>query len=134
MAPWIGAVLFGFFTSLWPSPHLGGAGDGLQKASRAISEATHQPTHNVTIFAFCIACLGVFARAARKPVLFAIARYSPEHGCPMILTAGTGGAAHHVICCCHSNFWRSPPRWPQIPWRPVVAAVTVAAVRVEPRA
>lgn len=123
------SVLFGFFTSLWPSPHLGEPATTLQKASRAISEATHQPTHNVTIFAFGIACLGVFLRAARKPVLFGLL-VCLGTWLPMILTAGAGGAAHHVILMFPFQFLTIAAALAQVPWRPAVAAVTVALCAV----
>ncbi len=118
-----GAVLFGFFTSLEPSPHVGVATTRFQKASRAISEAAHQPTTNLTIAALCASCLGLFARASRKPVLFGLLAFAGTW-LPMVLTAGAGGAAHHVILLWPFHFLAIAAALAAVPWRWIAVAVT----------
>lgn len=119
-----GAALFGFFTSVQPSPHPGEAKTWLQKSSRAVSEASHHPTSNFTIAAFCIACLGLFARASRKPVLFGILACAGTW-LPMVLTAGAGGAAHHVILLWPFQFLTIAAALAAIPWNWAAAAFTL---------
>ena len=119
-----GAALFGFFTSLQPSPHPGEAKSWIEKSSRAISETAHHPTTNFTIAAFCLACLGVFARAARKPVLFGMLVCGLTW-LPMVLTAGAGGAAHHVILLWPFQFLTIAAALAAIPWRWAAIAATL---------
>jgi len=119
-----GAVLFGFFTSLEPSPHVDIPTTRFQKASRAISEAAHQPTTNLTIAALCASCLGLFARASRKPVLFGLLAFAGTW-LPMVLTAGAGGAAHHVILLWPFHFLAIAAALAAVPWRWIAVAVTV---------
>jgi len=119
-----GAALFGFFTSLQPSPHTGEAATWFQKASQAVSETTHHPTSNFTIEAFCIACFGLFARASRKPVLFGILACAGTWT-PMLLTAGAGGAAHHVILLWPFQFLTIAAALAVIPWKRISAVATL---------
>jgi 4-amino-4-deoxy-L-arabinose transferase-like glycosyltransferase len=119
-----GAVLFGFFTSLEPSPHPGEANSRFLKASRAISEATRQPTSNLTIAALCASCLGLFARASRKPVLFGLLACAGTW-LPMVLTAGAGAAAHHVILLWPFQFLSIAAALAAIPWRWIAIAATL---------
>jgi 4-amino-4-deoxy-L-arabinose transferase-like glycosyltransferase len=120
-----GAVLFGFFTSLEPSPHPGEANSRFLKASRAISEVARQPTSNLTIAALCASCLGLFARAARKPVLFGLLACAGTW-LPMVLTAGAGAAAHHVILLWPFHFLSIASALAAIPWRWIAVAATLA--------
>jgi hypothetical protein len=124
-----GAVLFGFFTSLEPSPHPGEPTSGLQKASRAISETTRQPTTNLTIAALCASCLGLFARASRKPVLFGLLACLGTW-LPMALTAGAGAAAHHVILLWPFQFLSIAAALAAIPWRWIAVATTLVLCAV----
>jgi 4-amino-4-deoxy-L-arabinose transferase-like glycosyltransferase len=118
-----GSVLFGFFTSLQPSPHPGEANTRLEKASQAVSEAAHL-TRNYTIWAVCISCLGLFARASRKPVLFGLLACAGTW-LPMVLTAGAGGAAHHVILLGPFHFLTIAATLAAVPWRWVAIAATL---------
>jgi len=120
-----GAVLFGFFTSLQPAPRSGEAKTWLQKSSRAISEVTRHRTENFTIEAFLIACLGVFASASRKAVLFGILACAGTW-VPMVLTAGAGAAAHHVILLWPFQFLTIAAALAAIPWPWIAAAATLA--------
>ena len=118
-----GAAFFGFFTSVDPPPHPGEAKTLLAKTSKAISDALHQPTYNFTIGAFCAALLGIFARAARKPVLFGLIACAGTW-LPMVLTAGAGGAAHHVILLFPFQFLAIAAALAAIPWNWLAAALT----------
>ncbi len=119
-----GTALFGFFTSLQPSPHPGEAKTLLERSSRAISDTAHHPISNFTIEAFGIACLGLFARASRKPVLYGILACAGTW-LPMVLTAGAGGAAHHVILLWPFQFLTIAAALAAIPWAWVAAAATL---------
>jgi 4-amino-4-deoxy-L-arabinose transferase-like glycosyltransferase len=119
-----GAVLFGFFTSLEPSPHPGDANTRLLKISRAISDAARQPTTNLTIAAMCASCLGLFARASRKPVLFGLLAFAGTW-LPMVVTAGAGGAAHHVILLWPFHFLAIAAALAALPWSWLAAAATL---------
>jgi len=118
-----GAALFGFFTSVRPPPRPGEARSWFQKASQAVSETARHPTHNLTIPALCIACLGLFARASRKPVLFGLLACAGTW-LPMIVTAGTGVASHHVILLWPFHFLAIAAALAAIPRAWVCAALT----------
>lgn len=118
-----GAVFFGFFTSVVPAPHAGQAVTRLQKASAALSEAAHQPTINFTIPALCASCLGLLARSSRKPVLFGLLAFAGTW-LPMVLTAGAGGGAHHVILLWPFQFMAIAAALAAIPWAWVVVPIT----------
>lgn len=120
-----GWALFGFFTSVEPPPHPGEASTRLQKISGAVSEAAHHPTRNLTIPALCAACLGLFARASRKPVAFGLLACLGTW-IPMVLTAGAGGAAHHVILLFPFQFLSIAAALAAVPWRFAAIAGTVA--------
>ena len=119
-----GAVLFGFFTSVEPPPHPGEANTRFLKISKAISDAAHQPATNLTIAALCASCLGLFARASRKPVLFGLLAFAGTW-LPMVLTAGAGAAAHHVILLWPFHFLAIAAALAAIPWRWIAAAATL---------
>jgi 4-amino-4-deoxy-L-arabinose transferase-like glycosyltransferase len=119
-----GAVLFGFLTSLEPAPHSGEANTPLLRASKSLSDAAHHSTTNLTIVALCASCLGLFARASRKPVLFGLLAFAGTW-LPMVLTAGAGGAAHHVILLWPFHFLAIAAALAAIPWTWFVAAATV---------
>lgn len=120
-----GAGMFGFFTSVELPPHPGEAATRWQKTSQAISEAAHHPTGNFTIWAVGIGCLGLFARASRKPVLFGLLACAGTW-LPMALTAGAGGAVHHVILLWPFHFLAIAATLAAIPWPWVSAAATLA--------
>jgi hypothetical protein len=118
------AACFGFVTSVQPPPHPGVAGTWFQKASQAVSETAHHPTNNLTIAALCAACLGLFARASRKPVLFGLLACAGTW-LPMIVTAGTGAGAHHAILLWPFHFLAIAAALAAVPWAWISAAVTV---------
>jgi len=118
-----GAAFFNFFTSM-PPPRPGAADTSWLKFSQAVSELTHHPTHNFTVWALCLSCLGLFARASRKPVLFALLALAGTW-LPMLLTAGTGVAAHHVILLWPFQFLAIAATLAAIPWRAFSATATL---------
>jgi 4-amino-4-deoxy-L-arabinose transferase-like glycosyltransferase len=120
-----GAVLFGFFTSLEPAPHPGEANTRLLRISQAVSEAAHQPTTNLTIGALCASCLGLFAGASRKPVLFGLLAFAGTW-LPMVVTVGAGAAAHHVILLWPFQFLAIAAALAAIPWQWIAIAATAA--------
>jgi 4-amino-4-deoxy-L-arabinose transferase-like glycosyltransferase len=119
-----GGALFGFFTSVDLPPRPGDANTRWLKVSQAVSEAAHHPTRNFTIWAVVLSCLGLFARASRKPVLFGLLACAGTW-LPMVLTAGAGAAAHHVILIWPFPFLAIAATLAAIPWRAVSAAATL---------
>jgi 4-amino-4-deoxy-L-arabinose transferase-like glycosyltransferase len=119
-----GAALFGFFTAVEPPQRPGEANTKLSKVSEAISEAVHHPTGNFTIVAVCASCLGLFARASRKPVLFGLLAFAGTW-LPMALTAGAGAAAHHVILLWPFQFLAIAAALAAVPWRSIAFAATL---------
>ncbi len=124
-----GYALFGFFTSVEPPPRPGEANTALLRISRAAAEAARHPTRNITIWAALLSCLGLFAGASRKPVLFGLLACAGTW-LPMVLTAGAGGAAHHVILLWPFHFLAIAAALGGIPWRFVSAAATLALCAV----
>jgi 4-amino-4-deoxy-L-arabinose transferase-like glycosyltransferase len=119
-----GAAFFNFFTSIAPPPRPDAANTNGLKFSQAVSEATHYPAHNFTLWALCFSCLGLFARASRKPVLFGLLALAGTW-MPMALTAGAGVAVHHVILLWPFQFLAIAATLGAIPWRAASAAVTL---------
>jgi Dolichyl-phosphate-mannose-protein mannosyltransferase len=117
-----GFALFGFFVEL--PPRLYEAITPWRNIPRAISLAAHDPTRNLTIPALCLACLGLFSRASRKAVLFGLLACAGTW-LPMLLTAGAGGAAHHVILLFPFQFLSIAAALAALPWRFVAAGATV---------
>jgi len=89
-----------------------------------IAKAAHHPTTNFTIAALCASCLGLLARASRKPVLFGLLAFAGTW-LPMVLTAGAGAAAHHVILLWPFQFFAIAAALAAIPWTWMAAAVTL---------
>jgi membrane-bound metal-dependent hydrolase YbcI (DUF457 family) len=119
-----GSALLNFFTTIAPPPRPGVANTSWLKFSQAAAEATGHPTHNFTIWALCFSCLGLFARASRKPVLFALLAFGGTW-LAMLRTAGGGVAAHHTILLWPFHFMAIAATLAAIPWRPISAAVTL---------
>jgi hypothetical protein len=119
-----GSVLFGFFTSAEPSQHPGQAATRLQQASQAFADGVRHPATNLTIVALCASCLGLLARSSRKPVLFGLLAFLGTW-LPMVLTAGAGAAAHHVILLWPFQFLAIAAALAAIPIRWLAVAATV---------
>jgi hypothetical protein len=119
-----GEALFSFFTAVDPPPRSGEASTAIQKISQRISETAHHPLTHFAIPALCLACLGLFARASRKPVLFGLLACVGTW-IPMALTNGAGGAAHHVILLFPFQYLSIAAALAAIPWRFASGAVTL---------
>jgi 4-amino-4-deoxy-L-arabinose transferase-like glycosyltransferase len=118
-----GAAFFGFFTSIEVPPKPGEASTLLLRLSREISKVARHPTHNLTIEAFALAWFGLFARASRKAVLFGILACAGTW-VPMLLTAGAGAGAHHVLLLWPFHFLAIAAALAAIPFRWVALVAT----------
>ena len=98
-----GYVMFGFLTAVEPGPQPGEPKHWYQALSLAMSRWTGHPRHNAMLWA-AIASVLAFAflwkwlwnSQARAPILFGLIACAATW-LPMVLTAGAGAAAHHVI-------------------------------------
>jgi len=94
-----GYVMFGFLTAGEPGPQPGQTKHWYQSLSVAASGWTGHPHHNAMLgaaIASVLALAFVWKSGARRPILFgAIACVGTW--LPMVLTAGAGAAAQHVI-------------------------------------
>lgn len=94
-----GSVLFGFFTRLEPGPMPGVASRWHQSLSIVLGEALGRPRLSLLLIATGAAVLALpllWRTPARKPMLFSLAACVGTW-IPMVLTAGAGAAAHHVL-------------------------------------
>ena len=94
-----GYVLFGFLTAVEPGPQPGEPKHWYQSLSLAASRWTGYPRHNAMMWAAIASVLALafrFRSPARQPILFGLIACAATW-LPMVLTAGAGGAAHHVI-------------------------------------
>lgn len=94
-----GFVLFGFLTSLEPSPHPGVPRHWYQSLSLRLSDWTFHPQHDLMLIALGAAVVSLpflWRTGATKPMVFALAA-SVATWFAMALTTGAGAAAQHVI-------------------------------------
>jgi hypothetical protein len=119
-----GFALFDFFTSVDVPPNPGRATTRFLKISEALSHATHHPSRNYTIWAVGLSLLGLFAQSSRKAVLFGLIACAGTW-LPMLLTAGAGAAAHHVILLWPFHFLAIAAALAAIPWRWIAGAATL---------
>ncbi len=94
-----GSVMFGFLTSAEPGPQPGQPNHWYQSLSLAISRWTLHPRHNFMLFAAAasaLALIWLWNSPARQPILFGLITCAATW-LPMVLTAGAGAAAQHVI-------------------------------------
>jgi hypothetical protein len=94
-----GYAMFGFMTAVEPGPEPGQPNHLYQKLSLGISRWTGHPHHNAMLIA-AVACAAslvfLWNSALRRPLLFALIVCAATW-LPMVLTAGAGKAAQHVI-------------------------------------
>jgi len=95
--------MFGFLTAVDPGPQPGEPKHWYQSLSLTMSRWTGRPRQNAMLWAAIapVLALAFFWRwlwnsQARAPILFALVACAATW-LPMVLTAGAGGAAHHVI-------------------------------------
>ncbi len=94
-----GSVMFGFLTATEPGPQPGHANHWYQSLSLAASRWTGHPRRNVMLVAAIAAALALiflWRTPARRPILFGVIVCAATW-LPMVLTAGAGAAAQHVI-------------------------------------
>ena len=91
--------MFGFLTSVEPGPQPGQPNHWYQSLSLAASRWTGHPHHNAMLWAAIASVLSLvflWKTPARQPILFGLIACAATW-LPMVLTAGAGKAAQHVI-------------------------------------
>jgi len=94
-----GSVMFGFLTSVEPGPQPGQPNHWYQSLSLTVSRWTGHPYRNVMLWAALASVLSLmflWKTPARQPILFGLIACASTW-LPMVLTAGAGKAAQHVI-------------------------------------
>jgi hypothetical protein len=98
-----GRVMFGFLTAVEPGPQPGEPKHWYQSLSLSVNRWTGYPYRNAMVIAAIASVLSLiifwkwlWKSPARQPILFGLIACACTW-LPMILTAGAGGGAHHVI-------------------------------------
>ena len=94
-----GSVMFGFLTAVEPGPQPGQPNHWYQSLSLAASRWTGHPHHNAMLLiavASALALIYFWKSPVRQPILFGLIACAATW-LPMVLTAGAGAAAQHVI-------------------------------------
>jgi Dolichyl-phosphate-mannose-protein mannosyltransferase len=94
-----GAAMFGFLTAVEPGPHPGEPNHWYQSLSLEVSRWTGHPHRNamlVVAIASGLSLIFLWKSPARQPILFGLIACLATW-LPMVLTAGAGAAAQHVI-------------------------------------
>lgn len=125
-----GSVMFGFLTAVEPGPQPGQPNHWYQSLSLAASRWTGHPRRNVMLVAAIAAVLSLLIfwkrlwnSPARAPVLFGLIACAGTW-LPMVLTAGAGRAAQHVILLWPFHLIPIAAVLAQIPSRVIPAIVT----------
>ncbi len=121
-----GYVFFGFLTALDAGPQPGAANHWYQSLSIAVSRLTGEPLHSLTLWALGAAILALpflWRTSARRPMLFGLA-VCLATWLPMVLTAGAGAAAQHVILLWPFHLLVIAAALASIPWRAGATAAT----------
>jgi len=94
-----GTAMFGFLTAVEPGPQPGQPNHWYQSLSLAASGLTGHPRRNamlIVAMASALSLLFLWRTPARQPILFGLITCAATW-LPMVLTAGAGKAAQHVI-------------------------------------
>ena len=94
-----GSVMFGFMTAAEPGPKPGQPNHWYQKLSVAASRWTGHPRHGAMLIiaaACALSIIFLWKSTMRQPILFGLIACLGTW-LPMVLTAGAGAAAQHVI-------------------------------------
>jgi dolichyl-phosphate-mannose-protein mannosyltransferase len=98
-----GSVMFGFLTSVEPGPQPGQPNHWYQSLSLTVSRWSGHPHRNLMLWAAIASVLSLiflwkwlWNSQARPPILFGVIACAATW-LPMVLTAGAGAAAQHVI-------------------------------------
>ncbi|MEO8098967.1 MAG: glycosyltransferase family 39 protein [Acidobacteriota bacterium] len=121
-----GYVFFGFVTALDPGPQPGAPGRWYQALSMAISQGLGSPHHSLTLWASAAAVFSLallWRTSARKPILFGLVTCFATW-LPMVLTAGAGAAAQHVILLWPFHLLAIAAAVDRIPLRAAVVGIT----------
>jgi hypothetical protein len=118
-----GSVMTGFMIALDSGPEPGQARRWYQSLATGLSDWTGHPRRNLTLWAAVASLAGLFFKEARRPILFATVA-SVGTWLPMVLTAGAGAAAQHVILLWPLHFLALAAGLAQLPVRWAAGAVT----------
>ena len=94
-----GSVMFGFMTAVEPGPQPGQPNHWYQRLSITASRWTGHPRHGAMLIiaaACALSLIFLWKSTIRKPILFGLIACVGTW-LPMVLTAGAGAAAQHVI-------------------------------------
>lgn len=122
-----GSVLFGFMTAFDAGSHPGQASRWYQSLAFSISDLLGSPRSSLTLWAAGAAALSLAAlwrTPARKPILFGLI-VCVATWLPMVLTAGAGAAAQHVILLWPFHLMMIAAALDRIPLRAAVTGLTV---------
>ncbi|MEO5925287.1 MAG: hypothetical protein ABIR70_15810 [Bryobacteraceae bacterium] len=122
-----GSVLFGFMTAFDGGSNPGQPARWYQRVSFQLSEFLGAPHGSFTLWASGAAVLSLallWGTPARRPILFGLVVCFATW-LPMVLTAGAGAAAQHVILLWPFHLLAIAAAVERIPLRAGVAAVTV---------
>ncbi len=122
-----GSVLFGFMTMLDPGPMPGSAAHWYQSLSIGLGKMLGSPRQSWILWAAGAAALALpllWRTTARKPLLFALTA-CVFTWLPMVLTAGAGAAAQHVLLLWPFHLMMIAIALDRIPARAVVAAISL---------
>lgn len=122
-----GSVLFGFMTAFDGAGNPGQPGRWYQTAAFRWNDLLGAPHSHLTLWASGAAVLSLallWRTPARKPILFGLVTCVATW-LPMVLTAGAGAAAQHVILLWPFHLLMIAAALNQLPWRAVTAAITV---------
>ena len=119
-----GSVLFGFMTAFDGTPNPGQPGRWYQEAAFQLNALLGAPHSNLTLWAAVLSLALIWRTNARKPILFGLV-VCVATWLPMVLTAGAGAAAQHVILLWPFHLLMIAAALDQLPWRSATAAATL---------
>jgi hypothetical protein len=122
-----GTTLFGFLTAVDPGPQPGQPNHWYQSLSISASRLTGHPRRNMMLIAAVAAVLSLaffWKTPARAPILFGLIACVATW-LPMVLTAGAGKAAQHVILLWPLHLIPIAAVLAMLPWIPAAAATAL---------
>ncbi len=119
-----GSVLFGFMTAFDSGPNPGQPQHWYQSVAFQLSDVLGAPHSHLTLWAALLSLTVLLRAPARKPILFGL-MVCVATWLPMVLTAGAGAAAQHVILLWPFHLLMIAAALDQLPWRGVTALATL---------
>ena len=122
-----GSVLFGFMTAFDSGPNPGVPSHWYQSISFRLAELLGSPHSSLTLWAAGVAVLSLavsWRTPGRKPILFGLV-VCVATWLPMVLTAGAGAAAQHVILLWPFHLMMIAAALDRIPLRAAVTGLTL---------